>query len=63
MWQIVMKKENEQKMTTLTKNVVAACVLYNICIDRGDLYYDDCDHDDDSDMMMETDLYLKPAMM
>ena len=36
----------EQK--TLTKTVVASCVLHNICIERGDLYDDDCDSDDDS---------------
>ena len=47
-WRIVMKKI-EQKTSTLTKTVVASCVLYNICIERGDLYDDDCDSDDDSD--------------
>ena len=38
----------EQKTSTLTKTVVASCVLHNICIERGDLYDDDCDSDDDS---------------
>lgn len=47
-WRIVMKKI-EQKTSTLTKTVVASCVLHNICIERGDLYDDDCDCDDDSD--------------
>ena len=47
-WRIVMKKI-EQKTTTLTKTVVASCVLHNICIERGDLYDDGCDSDDDSD--------------
>lgn len=47
-WRIVMKKI-EQKTSTLTKTVVASCVLHNICIERGDLYDDDCDSDDDSD--------------
>ena len=46
-WRIVMKKI-EQKTSTLTKTVVASCVLHNICIERGDLYDDDCDSDDDS---------------
>ena len=43
------KKKIEQKTSTLTKTVVASCVLHNICIERGDLYDDDCDSDDDSD--------------
>lgn len=42
-------KKIEQKTTTLTKTVVASCVLHNICIERGDLYDDGCDSDDDSD--------------
>ena len=46
-WRIVMKKI-EQKTSTLTKTVVALCVLQNICIERGDFYDDDCDSDDDS---------------
>ena len=39
-WRIVMQKI-EQKTTTLKKTVIAACVLHNICIDRGDLYDED----------------------
>ena len=46
-WQIVMKNI-ELKTTTLTKTVVASCVLHNICIERGGLYDDDCDSEDDS---------------
>ena len=63
-----MKKENEQKLTTLTKTVVAACVLHNICIDRGDFYDDDCDHDDDSDnedgdrLVFETSNHVRDAL-
>lgn len=36
-WRIVMKKI-EQKTTTLKKTVIAACVLHNICIERGALH-------------------------
>ena len=43
-------KTIEQKMTTLKKTVIAACVLHNICIKRGDLHEaDDSDSDDSSD--------------
>ena len=53
-WQVkttvgIVMKNIEQKTSTLTKTVVASCVLHNICIERGDLYDDDCDSDDDSD--------------
>lgn len=44
-WRKVMKKI-DQKTSMLTKTVVASCVLHNICIERGDLYDDDCDSDD-----------------
>ena len=48
-WRIILKKI-EQKTTTLKKTVIAACVLHNICIERGDLYdADDSDSDDGSD--------------
>ena len=47
-WGIVLNKI-EQKTSMLTKTVVASCVLHNICIERGDLYDDDCDSDNDSD--------------
>ena len=36
-WRIILKKI-EQKTTTLKKTVIAACVLHNICIERGDLH-------------------------
>ena len=42
-------KKIEQETSTLTKTVVASCVLHNICIERGDSFDDDCDSDDDSD--------------
>ena len=38
----------EQKTTTLKKTVIAACVLHNICIERGDLHVGDCSNSDDS---------------
>lgn len=47
-WRIVMKKI-EQKTATITKTVVVACVLHNICIERGDLYDDSDSDDSDSD--------------
>ena len=48
-WKIILKTI-EQKTTTLKKTVIAACVLHNICIERGDLHdaYDS-DSDDSSD--------------
>lgn len=45
---MVMKKI-EQKTATITKAVVVACVLHNICIERGDLYDDSDSDDSDSD--------------
>lgn len=48
-WRIAVKKV-EQKTSTLKKTVIAACVLHNICIERGDLYdTDNSDSDDSSD--------------
>ena len=48
-WRIILKKI-EQKTTTLKKTLIAACVLHNICIERGDLHgADGCDSDDGSD--------------
>ena len=48
-WRIALKKV-EQKPSTLKKTVIAACVLHNICIERGDLYdMDNNDSDDSSD--------------
>jgi len=37
------QKKIEQKTSILTKTVNESCVLFNICIERGDLYDDDCD--------------------
>ena len=45
MLQLLLKKV-EQQNRTLSKTVLTACVLHNICIDHGDLY--DCS-DSDSD--------------
>ena len=42
-----MLKKIEQKTKTLKKTVIAACVLHNICIERGDLY--DADESDSDD--------------
>ena len=48
-WRIILKKI-EQKTTTLKRTVIAACVLHNIRIERGDLHdADDSDSDDGSD--------------
>ena len=43
-------KKVEQKLSTLRKTVIAARILHNICIERGDLYdTDNNDSDDSSD--------------
>ena len=48
-WRIALKKV-EQKTSTLKKTLIAACVLHNICIERGDLFdMDGNDSDDSSD--------------
>ena len=48
-WRIILKKI-EQKKTTLKRTVIAACVLCNIHIERGDLHdADDSDSDYGSD--------------
>merc|ERR1712239_109637 len=46
-WRLLLKK-NEQKTSTLKKTVIAACVLHNICIERGDLHDTDNGGLDDS---------------
>ena len=46
-WRIILKTI-EQKTTTLKKTVIAACVLHNICIERGDLHDADYSNSDDS---------------
>ncbi|KAL9986805.1 hypothetical protein ACROYT_G001004, partial [Oculina patagonica] len=45
-WRLLLKKV-EQQTRTLTKTVLAACVLHNICVDHGDLY--DCSDSDSDD--------------
>ena len=47
----------EQQTRTLSKTVLAACILHNICIDHGDLY--DCS-DSDSDDSASDDDYARP---
>ena len=55
-------KKIEQKTTTLKRTVIAACVLHNIRIERGDLHdADDSDSDHGSMMTMEGEMLLKPA--
>ena len=46
-WRIALKKV-EQKTSTLKKTLIAACILHNICIERGDLYDTDGNDSDDS---------------
>ena len=46
-WRIVLKKI-EQKTAMFKKTTIAACVLHNICIERGDLYDADYSDSDDS---------------
>ena len=45
-WRLLLKKV-EQQTRTLSKTVLAACILHNICIDHGDLY--DCSDSDSDD--------------
>ena len=47
-WRLLLKKV-EQQTRTLSKTVLAACVLYNICVDHGDLYDSSDSDSDDSD--------------
>ena len=47
-WRLLLKKV-EQQTRTLSKTVLAACVLHNICIDHGDLYNCSDSDSDDSD--------------
>ena len=47
-WRLLLKKV-EQQTRTLSKTVLAACVLHNICIDHGDLYDCSDSNSDDSD--------------
>ena len=47
-WRLLLKKV-EQQTRTLSKTVLAACILHNICIDHGDLYNCSDSDSDDSD--------------
>ena len=51
-WRLLLKKV-EQQTRTLSKTVLAACILHNICIDHGDLY--DCSDSDSDDSDSEDD--------
>ena len=54
-WRLPLKKV-EQQTRTLSKTVLAACILNNICIDHGDL--DDCSNSDSDDSDSEDDLIM-----
>ena len=56
-WRLLLKKV-EQQTRTLSKTVLAACVLHNICIDHGDLY--DCSDSDSDDSSDSEDDYAGP---
>ena len=51
-WRLLLKKV-EQQTRTLSKTVLAACILHNICIDHGDL--NDCSDSDSDDSDSEDD--------
>ncbi|CAH3114687.1 unnamed protein product, partial [Pocillopora meandrina] len=51
-WRLLLKKV-EQQTRTLSKTVLAACVLHNICGDNGDLY--DCSDSDSDDSDSDND--------
>ena len=55
-WRLLLKKVGQQTRT-LSKTVLAACILHNFCIDHGDLY--DCS-DSDSDYSDSEDIYAGP---
>ena len=55
-WHLLLKKV-EQQTRTLSKTVLAACILDNICIDQGDLY--DCSDSDSDDSDSEDDLIMQ----
>lgn len=55
-WRLLLEKV-EQQTRTLSKTVLAASVLHNICVDHGDLY--DC-IDSDSDESDSEDDYAGP---
>ena len=71
-WKIVMKKI-EQKVGTLNKTIIAACVLHNVCIALNDTYdlesdsdgddsSDDDDDDDDDDGGFQPARHMRNAM-
>lgn len=50
----------EQKTSTLEKTVIAACILHNICIERGDLYdAGNSNSDESSEMTTVRELFWK----
>ena len=51
-WRLLLKKV-EQQTITLSKTVLSACVLHNICVNHGDLY--DCSDSDSDDSDSEGD--------
>ena len=51
-WRLLLKKI-EQQTRTLSKTVLTACVLHNICVNHGDLY--DCSDSDSDDSNAEDD--------
>ena len=55
-------KKIEQKTTTLTKIVVASCVLHNICIESGDLFDDGCDDEDENRLVLGTGNDVRDAL-
>ena len=55
-WRFLLKKV-EQQTRTLSKTVLAAYILHNICIDHGDLY--DCRDSDSDDSDPEDDLIMQ----
>ncbi|KAK2564009.1 hypothetical protein P5673_012218, partial [Acropora cervicornis] len=58
-YDLIAFKKVEQKGSTLKKTVIAACILHNICIERGDLYDDTDDNDDRIEAGQST---LQPSM-
>ena len=50
---VLLLKKVEQQTRTFSKTVLAARILHNICIDRGDLY--DCSDSDSDDRDSEDD--------
>ena len=50
-------KKVEQQTRTLSKTVLAAYILHNICFDHGDLYH--CSDSDSDDSDPEDDLIMQ----